>query len=82
MSVSRRVRGAPRRPTNVTLPEALLGDAKALNINVSQACEKGLAAAVERARAQTWLNETREGIAAWNAYSEEHELPLAEFRQF
>ena len=37
---------ASRRTTNVTLPEALLREARALAINVSQACERGLAAAV------------------------------------
>jgi antitoxin CcdA len=82
VSASGRIRGAARRPTNVTLPEALLHDAKALNINVSKACEHGLAAEVKRARADKWLSDNREGIAAWNAYIEEHGLPLAEFRQF
>jgi post-segregation antitoxin (ccd killing protein) len=28
----------PRRPTNVTLPEALIAQAKELKINISQAC--------------------------------------------
>ena len=34
-----------RRPTNVTLPEPLLHEARALKINVSHACERGLAEA-------------------------------------
>lgn len=72
----------PRRPTNVTLAEPLLAEARALGINLSQACERGLAAAVAEAKAQRWLAENRPAIDAWNAYVEQHGLPLAEFRQF
>ena len=35
-----------RRPTNITLPDTLLREARELGINLSQACERGLAAAV------------------------------------
>ena len=38
--------GSSRRPTNVTLPDNLLREARALGINLSQACERGLAAEV------------------------------------
>lgn len=72
----------PRRPTNVTLAEPLLAEARALGVNLSQACERGLTAAVAEAKAQQWLAENRPAIAAWNEYVEQHGLPLAEFRQF
>jgi antitoxin CcdA len=75
-------RGASRRATNITLPEALLREAKALDLNVSQACELGLANAVARAKSEKWLEVNRAAMAAWNAHVEEHGLPLAEFRQF
>lgn len=71
-----------RHPTNVTLPENLLREARQLNINVSQACERGLVAEVTAAKAKQWLQENREGIAAWNAYIEGNGLTLAEFKQF
>jgi len=71
-----------RRPTNLTLPEALLRKARALNINLSQACERGLAAAVAEARRQRWLEENREAMDAWNEHVAEHGLPLAIYRQF
>lgn len=73
---------AVRKPTNVTLPETLLADAKALGINVSQACEKGLVAAVSEARGAAWLRENQAALDAWNDYVEEHGIPLEEFRQF
>ena len=71
-----------RRPTNVTLPEPLLRTARALKINVSQACEQGLAAEVAKTKAQRWLEENSSAIDAWNAHVEEHGLPLADYRQF
>jgi antitoxin CcdA len=73
---------AVRRAANVTLPETLIQEAKALGINISQACEKGLAGAVSEARASAWLKENRPAIEAWNDYVQEHGIPLAEFRQF
>ncbi len=71
-----------RRATNVTLPEALLHEARALKVNLSQACERGLAAEVARARQAAWLAENRAAMDAWNDYVEQNGLPLAEFRQF
>jgi len=73
---------APRRATNVTLPEPLLRDARDMGINLSQACERGLAAAVAEQRRQRWLEENGEAITAWNEHVAEHGLPLAAFRQF
>lgn len=72
----------PRRATNVTLPEVLLREARDMGINLSQACERGLAAAVAEQRRQRWLVENREAITAWNDHVAEHGLPLAAFRQF
>jgi len=72
----------PRRATNVTLPQTLLDQARALKINISAACEAGLKAEVKATRAQQWLAENREAIDACNKYVEEHGLPLAEYRRF
>lgn len=71
-----------RKATNVSLGEALLAEAKALRINVSQAAEAGLARAVAEKRAELWLNENREAMESSNAYVEEHGLPLARYRGF
>jgi antitoxin CcdA len=73
---------SPRRATNVTLPEALLREARELGINLSQAAERGLAAEVAAARRRRWLEENREAIESSNEYVERHGLPLAQFRQF
>ncbi len=71
-----------RRATNVTLPTDLLDQARALGLNVSQACERGLKAEIARHRAAQWREENREALASSNDYVERHGLPLAEFRQF
>lgn len=72
----------PRRPTNVTLPEALLREARELGLNLSQACERGLAHEVAAVRRERWLAQNRDAIASYNAHVAEHGLPLASFRQF
>jgi antitoxin CcdA len=71
-----------RRATNVTLPEALVSMARALGVNISQASEAGLAAAVKKAREQKWLEENKEAIEEYNKYVEEHGLTLEEYRTF
>lgn len=74
--------GPARRATNVTLPEDLLQQARELDINLSQACERGLAAAVAERRRARWLAANNDAIDAWNAHVTEHGLPLAAYRQF
>jgi antitoxin CcdA len=66
----------------VTLPEALLRDARDMGINLSQACERGLAAAVADSRRERWIKENREAMDAWNEHVAQHGLPLAAYRQF
>ncbi|MBW8754704.1 MAG: type II toxin-antitoxin system CcdA family antitoxin [Sphingomonadales bacterium] len=75
---------APRRrkATNVSLDEELVAEAKELGVNVSRACEKGLAAEVREARRQKWVEENWDAIQSSNAYFQEHGLPLAKYRQF
>ena len=77
-----RIDRGTRRATNVSLSETLLADAKELGINVSRACETGLAAEVKKLREERWIEENMEAIQSWNAWVEEHGLPLAKYRQF
>ncbi len=78
----RSIAASPRRATNVTLPESLLRDAREMDINLSQACERGLAAAVAEGRRHRWLVENREAMEDWNRHVAEHGLPLAAYRRF
>lgn len=78
----RAVPSAPRKPTNVTLPEPLLREARELGVSLSQACERGLREVVAETRAAKWLRENQDAIEAWNDYVEKNGLPLGEYRQF
>ncbi len=71
-----------RRPTNVSLNAALVDEAKGLGINLSKACEEGLAAANKQEREKRWLEENKSAIESFNAYVERNGLPLARFRRF
>ncbi len=77
-----RPRSAAKRATNVTLPEDLLSEAKALQINISQAAEAGVVQAIACARSERWLAENQEAIESSNAFVEKHGLPLAKYRMF
>ena len=71
-----------RKSTNVSLDAALVADAKALGINLSRACEMGLAAELKAERERQWREENAEAIASSNAYVEKYGLPLARYHQF
>ena len=71
-----------RRPTNVSLPDNLVEAAKALGINLSRACESGLAAALQAERGRQWKIDNKAAFDAYNLWVAEHGLPLDEFRQF
>jgi antitoxin CcdA len=75
-------RGRLRKPTNVSLPAALVAQAMELGVNLSRACEHGLAEAVSEARRLKWLEENREAFDYWNRDMAENGLPLEKYRQF
>ncbi|MFW7268254.1 type II toxin-antitoxin system CcdA family antitoxin [Gluconacetobacter sp. Hr-1-5] len=71
-----------RRATNVTLPAHLLTEARALGLNISQACEQGLLAALAARRRENWLAKNAGAIESWNGHVEANGLPLAAYRAF
>jgi antitoxin CcdA len=73
---------AQKKATNVSLSVDLVAEAKQLGINVSEACQAGLAAEVKKTREAAWKAENREAIEWWNDYVERNGLPLAKYRQF
>lgn len=68
--------------TSVTLDAALLAEAREYGVNISRACGTGLADAVREARWTAWQSENAQAIAEYNAYVDEHGLPLEEYRLF
>jgi antitoxin CcdA len=71
-----------KRATTVSLNSDLLEQAKTLGINVSRACERGLAEQIAELRDKRWLEENRAAIESSNAYVEAHGLPLAKHRPY
>ncbi|MBX3562239.1 MAG: type II toxin-antitoxin system CcdA family antitoxin [Sphingomonas sp.] len=56
----------------------LVDEAKRLNVDISEACERGLVEHVSNA----WRKENRGAIEDCNRYVEENGLPLARYRLF
>lgn len=81
-ATSRRVSEAPKKATNLSIGEALLAHAKALQINISRAAEAGLERAIAEKRAEIWRRENLEAVQSSNEYVERKGLPLAKYRQF
>ena len=65
-----------RRPTNVSLDAALVDEAKALGINISKACDDGLAAANKQERERRWLEENAGAIKTEHDYTNEKKKEL------
>lgn len=75
-------RGSLRRATNVSLDQSLVEAARELDINLSRACEQGLAREIKAVREARWLEENAEAIKSYNDYVEKHGVLLAEYRRF
>lgn len=71
-----------RKSTNLTLAANLVAEARELGVNVSQAAEIGIAAAVARRRQERWLMENQDALGSSNAFVEQNGLPLARYRNF
>jgi len=71
-----------RRATNISLDAALLEEAKVLDINISRACEQGLAAQIAELRAARWRTENANALTSSNGYVEKSGLPLGRYRRF
>ncbi|MES2716000.1 MAG: type II toxin-antitoxin system CcdA family antitoxin [Pseudomonadota bacterium] len=75
-------KAAARKPTNVSLAVGLVAEARALGVNVSQAAEVGIAAAVAQRRQERWLADNQAALQSSNVFVEQHGLPLAAYRNF
>jgi antitoxin CcdA len=73
---------AARKPTNLSLDAHLVDQARRLGINLSRACEQGLAAQIAEERARRWRADNAEAIVASNHFVEKNGLPLGALRRF
>lgn len=73
---------APKKPTNLSLDQSLLAEARHFGVNLSQAAEAGLRQAVQTARADAWRRENAAAIEASNDWVDRNGLPLDKDRLF
>jgi antitoxin CcdA len=71
-----------KKRTNLSISEALLLEAKAHDINVSNAAEAGIRMALVERKKSLWLQENQKAIESSNNYVSENGLPLYQFRNF
>lgn len=71
-----------RKPTNLSLDPSLVGEAKALSINLSQASEAGIRDAVKAVKAARWREENGAAVEGYNRWVAENGLPLDRYRRF
>ncbi|MDF3856623.1 type II toxin-antitoxin system CcdA family antitoxin [Paracoccus sp. P2] len=72
----------PKKPTNLSLDQGLLSEARSFGVNLSQAAEAGLRRAVREAKAEAWKRENAKAIEGVNRWVEENGLPLEKYRLF
>ncbi|MGD9809957.1 MAG: type II toxin-antitoxin system CcdA family antitoxin [Sphingobium sp.] len=78
----RKLAAGVRKATNVSLDTGVVDEAKRLGINISRACEEGLARQIAEARGRIWREENAGAMDAANAWVDRHGIPLARHRQF
>lgn len=61
-----------RRATNLSLDEALVAEARALELNLSRIVEDRLREVVQKERARRWLEENRPGFEAFARFVEKN----------
>ena len=71
-----------KRAANLSVDAALLDEARALRINLSQTFEDSLRRELALRRADAWRAENRDAIRSSNDWVEQNGLPLARHRQF
>lgn len=71
-----------KRATNVSIDSGVIDAAKQLGININQIAEAALTEEIRAHRKQQWQAENKAAIDSFNAYVEEHGLPLAKYRMF
>ena len=82
MALAEKISRGSRQATNVTISKELLDEARALDVNISRAAERGLSLANAEKRASLWLQNNQRALESSNQYVERNGLPLAEFRKF
>ncbi|MEB0136745.1 type II toxin-antitoxin system CcdA family antitoxin [Actimicrobium sp. CCC2.4] len=68
--------------THITLSLAVVNEASALGMNVSQTCERLLQDAIRVERERRWAVDNADFVQAYNQTFDAEGLPLAQWRAF
>ncbi|GBL46177.1 MAG TPA: type II toxin-antitoxin system CcdA family antitoxin [Sulfuriferula sp.] len=71
-----------KKATNITLSADVLSEAKALKINISQACDQYLRELVRAERERRWQHDHADFVTAYNQTVDAEGLPLDQWRTF
>lgn len=75
-------RGATKKPARLRVNGDLLEKARGLGVDLSTVLEDALALEVQRRQRETWLEENREAIEAYNEHVAQHGVFSAGLRGF
>lgn len=73
---------ATKKPTNLSLDQSLLQEARSFGVNLSQAAEAGVRQAVTTAKTIHWKAENAKALQSSNDWVQKNGLPLDQYRQF
>jgi antitoxin CcdA len=71
-----------KKAANLTVRADLLEEARARKINLSQTLETALQSEIKKRREAEWLEQNKEGIAAYGRFVEKHGVFSDRFRNF
>ena len=75
-------REATKKPTRLNVNSDLLEKARELGVDLANTLEEALALEVHRRQRETWLEENREAIEAYNEHVAQHGVFSAGLRGF
>lgn len=71
-----------RKATNLSLDQAVIAEAKELELNISRIAEEAITEAVRAEKNRRWKEENREAMESSNEWVRKNGLPLAKYRLF
>ncbi|MBY0306981.1 MAG: type II toxin-antitoxin system CcdA family antitoxin [Sphingomonas sp.] len=77
-----KISSGTRKAVNLTLDTGVVEAARANGLNLSKVCEAALRQATKKAAEESWKEENREAMEAWNVWIEQNGLPLEKYRMF
>jgi antitoxin CcdA len=72
MTLTKEIIAPPRRTVSLRVDANVLREAREYELNLSATLERALVEQLRQLRAERWLAENKDGIAAYSALAEQH----------